>query len=159
MPTKDRKQYYIDNMERIKSYAHQYRIVNKERIKLRDKQYNIDHKEEMLIKSKKRRLDNIEKYRKREREQRRKYNPELRKNNQLKKDFGITLEIYKEMFDKQNGRCAICENEFKILCIDHDHITDKIRGLLCNQCNLVLGNAKDNIFILENSINYLKRIS
>jgi len=158
MPVKNTKQYYIDNKERIKEYAKQYRIRNREKIKIRDRQYNIDHKEEISLKAKQRRINNIEEYRKREREQKRIYNPEKRKKNQLKRDYGITLEIYKEMFNKQNGRCAICKNEFKTLCVDHDHLTGKIRGLLCHKCNLILGYSGDNIIILKNSIKYLNNI-
>ena len=59
----------------------------------------------------------------------------------IKKTFGVTLEQYGEMFTRQNGVCAICKNECKThtrLTVDHDHETDKVRGLLCFRCNTSL---------------------
>jgi hypothetical protein len=101
-------------------------------------------------------LNNIEKYKKREK-QYDQANPDKRKNYQLKRNFGITLKEYNELYDKQYGNCAICNNYFKILCIDHKHITNKIRGLLCHKCNLLLGNANENIIVLKNAINYINQ--
>ena len=74
-----------------------------------------------------------------------------RKNN-LKKEFGITIAQYDEMFEQQNGVCAICgkketmKNQYGVrrLSVDHDHKTGKIRGLLCAGCNFVLGTMKDS---------------
>jgi hypothetical protein len=86
-------------------------------------------------------------------------NPEYTKNQKLKQAFGITLDDYNQMLFKQNGKCAICNihhTEFKrALSVDHCHITGKIRGLLCDNCNHILGKAKDNITILKQSIKYL----
>jgi Recombination endonuclease VII len=85
---------------------------------------------------------------------------EQNKNSILKRKFGITLDQYKEMFEKQNGLCAICNKEEKVngrsLAVDHNHKTGKVRGLLCNKCNHhVLSGANDNINILQSAINYL----
>ncbi len=61
---------------------------------------------------------------------------------------------------KRPDNCEICEtlgSELKYgLVYDHDHQTGFFRGWLCNQCNWALGNAKDNIEILEKMIKYLK---
>lgn len=64
------------------------------------------------------------------------------------------------MIINQNNSCYIC-NEIlsKRAFVDHCHSTGKIRKLLCNNCNLALGNAKDNIEILKNMINYLEEHS
>lgn len=61
------------------------------------------------------------------------------------------------MYAKQGGRCAICENNLEIdkLNVDHCHTTNKIRGLLCDQCNYGLGNFKDNVSTLTKAIKYL----
>jgi hypothetical protein len=67
------------------------------------------------------------------------------------------------LFEKQNGTCAICDiplalfphEHFPSACVDHDHSTGKIRGLLCYSCNLVLGYARDNIAILDSAKKYL----
>ncbi len=76
------------------------------------------------------------------------------------KDKGITIKEYLEMFRVHNGRCDIC-GVFHLelnrsLCIDHNHETGKIRGLLCDSCNQMLGRAKDNPVILEQAVSYLK---
>jgi Recombination endonuclease VII len=61
------------------------------------------------------------------------------------KRYRVTPEIYKTMWDKQQGKCAICAIHLKDsgytmdLAIDHNHTTGSIRGLLCNKCNLSLG--------------------
>jgi hypothetical protein len=85
--------------------------------------------------------------------------PNSRKNSSLKIDFGITLNDYQSMFNRQNGQCAICgkyQSELKkALHVDHDHKTDKIRGLLCYNCNRGIGHLQDNITILNNAISYL----
>jgi len=63
------------------------------------------------------------------------------------------------MFKRQNGACKICGKQNldgKRLFIDHDHKTKKFRGLLCSRCNLLLGQAKDNIQILYKAADYLE---
>jgi hypothetical protein len=81
-------------------------------------------------------------------------------NGNLQYNYGITLSQYEEILVLQNGRCAGCqkhESEFKkALCVDHDHITGKIRGLLCVRCNRALGLCFDDTNILLNLIDYLK---
>jgi len=94
-------------------------------------------------------------------------NPLKAKAYDLKKKFGITLEEYVEIYDKQDGRCDICGNEFasyaknttgiKTLAVDHCHDTNKIRGLLCGSCNIGIGMFKDNPDVLNRAIEYLKK--
>lgn len=81
------------------------------------------------------------------------------KNQRLRSSYGITLEEYQRMHGAQNGRCAICgEPEVgKQLAVDHDHVTDRVRGLLCQQCNMALGKFRDNPVVLESAIRYLFR--
>lgn len=91
-------------------------------------------------------------------------NKEWAKNNQekvkerlLRSSYGISLDDYNTMLESQLGRCAIC-GDFpgtKMLSVDHDHATGKVRGLLCNGCNTRLGQMKDSIAILELAQNYL----
>jgi hypothetical protein len=65
----------------------------------------------------------------------------------IKYKYGLTAEVWKKMVEEQDGSCLICklkpENP-STLHIDHDHITGKIRGLLCNNCNLGIGYFADN---------------
>lgn len=64
----------------------------------------------------------------------------------LRRCYGITLEDYNDLYDQQEGRCAICKEEEKRegwwLHVDHDHSTGEIRGLLCSVCNLALGHIE-----------------
>lgn len=70
--------------------------------------------------------------------------------------FGIDQTRYEALLLMQCGQCAICGSipDYN-LCVDHDHETGQIRGLLCRPCNLVLGNAKDDTIILTNAIDYI----
>jgi hypothetical protein len=87
-------------------------------------------------------------------------NKDKRKNDKLFSRYNLTLEAYKTMFDDQNGCCAICRKHqvevVKTLCVDHDHITGKVRALLCDDCNKGLGQFKDNPELLEVAAKYLK---
>lgn len=74
--------------------------------------------------------------------------------------YGVTPEEYDRMLAEQGGKCAICRQECKTrshLCIDHDHATGVVRGLLCNACNVALGILRDDVARLEAAIRYLSR--
>lgn len=77
----------------------------------------------------------------------------------LAKAYGLTVEELQDMYDKR-VHCAICGKEpsgrWGKLHVDHDHLTGKVRGLLCNECNLVLGLIKDNSAVLNNMIYYIE---
>lgn len=80
-------------------------------------------------------------------------------------NIAMTLEEFDMRKKEQNNKCAICNNEetardhrtksIKELAVDHSHATGQVRGLLCRQCNSLLGMAHDNIDILKASIYYL----
>ncbi len=73
-----------------------------------------------------------------------------------RRKIGISPEEYNNLLKEQNGVCAICGLECtRALAADHCHITKKIRGLLCNNCNRGLGHFKDNPTILRRAIAYL----
>ncbi|GAC1529093.1 MAG: hypothetical protein NVS2B6_17170 [Thermoleophilaceae bacterium] len=57
--------------------------------------------------------------------------------------YGMTPAQYNDMADAQGRRCAICRDE-GLLCVDHDHDTGVVRGLLCGNCNRALGQLKDS---------------
>lgn len=75
--------------------------------------------------------------------------------------YGLTEERYFEKIKEQGNLCAICgkKDEGRVLCVDHDHKTGQVRGLLCNNCNVGLGNLKDDIQILQSAIGYLHKYS
>ena len=82
-----------------------------------------------------------------------------RKNRKLIKEFGITLSEYLDMCKAQDGKCFICQliprGRRKVLFVDHDHKTGKVRGLLCYKCNMGLGYFKDSAISLRRAISYL----
>lgn len=87
--------------------------------------------------------------------------PETRKLKEwerIKRRYGMTKIEFDKMFELQNGCCAICHQEQKTrLHIDNDHITGKVRGLLCFNCNGGLGQFKDSIDLLSKAITYLNK--
>ena len=80
----------------------------------------------------------------------------------LKRTYGITADEYWKLFEDQKGMCKICERKdcgrkgSERLYVDHDHATGKVRGLLCQHCNQLLGASRDNTNILKNAVNYLE---
>lgn len=73
---------------------------------------------------------------------------------------GVTAEWYRDQLVGQAGRCAICGRVFpsdKGTHIDHDHVTGEVRGLLCINCNRLLGGARDSTETLVHAISYLER--
>lgn len=84
--------------------------------------------------------------------------------------YNITPAIYDSMFDEQNGCCAICSraghrlglggeaNRHNVLCVDHDHSTGAVRGLLCMRCNRAIGMLGDSHEVLKSAISYLMQI-
>jgi Recombination endonuclease VII len=83
-----------------------------------------------------------------------------RKAEKLQLRYGLTFEQWEEMRENENFSCMICgitEDEMdKKLDVDHCHVSGKVRGLLCNPCNNILGHARDNIAILEAAAKYLQ---
>ncbi len=108
------------------------------------------------------------------RKHRREYGREWRKNNpdkvlssRLKRYFGISLETYEKMVEVQNGLCAICGKAETVrhnvarrvqeLAVDHDHVTGKVRALLCSNCNTGLGDFNDDPDLLVKAAIYLEK--
>lgn len=88
-------------------------------------------------------------------------NDKRKESNWKSKGFTLTISQYNALLVDQNYCCAICqrhEDEFKRgLCVDHDHVSKEVRGLLCINCNALIGHAKDNIWVLEKAVKYLSR--
>jgi len=72
------------------------------------------------------------------------------------KRYGLTIEQRDSMALAAEGKCAICEQEMKLV-VDHDHLTGKARGMLCSACNSGIGMLKDDIRLLQAAILYLQR--
>lgn len=82
------------------------------------------------------------------------------REHNLRKKYGIGHSQYEELLARQGGRCALCRGEkprarFGRFHIDHCHVTDRIRGLLCAKCNLGLGCLGEDTALLFRAIDYL----
>lgn len=72
--------------------------------------------------------------------------------------YGITDEEFDQLLDAQDGKCKICGTSkwpHRGPCVDHDHTTGRVRGLLCLNCNRGLGAFMESSAILENALKYL----
>lgn len=72
--------------------------------------------------------------------------------------YKMSLEEWDERILNQGGMCAICEESTK-LCVDHDHVSGVIRGLLCRSCNIALGKFKESSKIVCLAAEYMKKFS
>lgn len=84
----------------------------------------------------------------------------------MKLSYWIEPEEYERLLKEQDHCCAVCgkhENDvdqrghkYRRLVVDHCHTTGKVRGLLCHNCNILLGHAADNPDILQKALSYLE---
>lgn len=82
----------------------------------------------------------------------------------VKYKYGITRDQYEAKLADQGGGCAICKKPdlargHTKLCIDHNHETGEVRGLLCVTCNLAIGYMRDDLGLLESAADYLRKWS
>ena len=85
-----------------------------------------------------------------------------KRNWRLEKEYGLTEEQYLDILRRQDGRCAICKTEEwgghrNMPHIDHDHLTGKVRGILCGSCNRALGMFKESLDIIKSAHAYLQK--
>ena len=86
--------------------------------------------------------------------------PEIRREHKLQRAYGIGVEEYNQLLTDQGGVCCICQKECssgRQLAVDHNHQTDKVRGLLCGNCNVGIGNLKDDPNLLRLAAEYLEK--
>ena len=83
------------------------------------------------------------------------------RNDSFQRHYGLSIEEYEALVKKQKGKCQVCgvhesEQKKKRLAVDHSHKTKEIRGLLCQDCNLMLGQFEDDPLLLNAACKYLK---
>ena len=148
----------MQSKEEKNEYAKNWYKINRERLLEYNRKYREDNKEKTQDSKKKWYKENIDKSKNSVNIYREK-NKDIIRNRNLIKNFGISLIDYNNLLLNQNNCCAICNiNNSKLrrnLCVDHDHRTEEIRGLLCDTCNRGIGLLKDNVEVLKNAIEYL----
>jgi Recombination endonuclease VII len=98
------------------------------------------------------------------------HNPKKRRDENLRRNYGITSEEYEKMFAEQKGLCASCKlpetrpeprskvGAIRNLCVDHDHETGQVRSLLCAECNAALGMLKDDPKYIHMLLEYRENV-
>ena len=129
-------QYYKKNKAKVDAYQKTWRDKNRE--KLRDDQ-------------RARYAADPEKYR------------DYFRNHRIKQKYNLTEEQYVALVLKHHGKCGICGMEpsgvwhgDRKLCVDHNHETGEVRGLLCNKCNRGLGLVGDTVESIGRFLAYLQ---
>lgn len=82
------------------------------------------------------------------------------RKSHLKVSYDLSIEEYDALLLQQDNVCAICKKKckrFTHLSVDHNHSTGKIRGLLCNDCNIAIGRMKEDPVILRAAADYIER--
>lgn len=78
----------------------------------------------------------------------------------FKRVYGLTPAEFNDMLWKQGYRCLLCDDKFDNTHaphLDHNHKTEKIRGILCRHCNTGLGLFRDSVIRLKQAIDYLEK--
>lgn len=83
-----------------------------------------------------------------------------REDNIMRKKYGISINDFEALLKFQGGGCALCSKPISKLRrrmnIDHDHKTNKVRGILCSGCNTGLGHLGDTVEGLKKALYYLE---
>src|SRR5262245_17713190 len=134
-----RKQRYAEDeeyREQTRAYNRAWHAANKERVNAESRQQWHE--------------DPTRKLKQRE------YRQKSQRKDHLKYYYGITVEEYNAILARQNGCCRICKRKVKgNLCVDHDHKTGKVRGLLCRTCNPGCGHLRDDPKLARIAADYL----
>ena len=127
--TAKNRKYYAKNKEKSKAWAREYRARNSEKIKERRRQ-----------------CPNLK---------------AMERRGYIRRTYGLSPENITKMLVAQNGLCEICKRELDYerigLCVDHDHETNEIRGLLCRTCNSGIGLLGDSVSNILRAAGYLKK--
>lgn len=125
----------------------EYYLQNKERFRERNRLYYAQNKEKLA------------ENRKRNKTKKKQYMTDW----MLKTKYGITESEYNDMFQAQDGCCAICKRAAtyykRKMAVDHNHLTGKVRGLLCVKCNRGIGCFEESPSMFDSAKSYLLRFN
>ena len=128
------------------AYARTWRKNNPEKVKAAGRRYYQKHAVKLLERAKRLRIEKPER------------EAAINRKKYLKKEWGLSLSEYDGLLSTQNGVCAICQRPpmKHQLAIDHNHVTGKIRGLLCARCNRAIALLWEDVSIMKKAIDYLE---
>ena len=144
---KDRA-YYQKNRDAILRRVAKWVRENPERVRQTGRRYYLQNRGKILAKQKQDQLADPTKIKR-----------SWRKQN-LRRKYGLTLDQYNALLAEQYNSCALCQESFradKKPVVDHDHVTGRVRGILCQKCNMVLGFSGDSVERLQSAIEYLRK--
>lgn len=92
----------------------------------------------------------------------RELDPSWVRRNHMKYVYGLSLEEWGVLFEKQGEKCRVCKSpsprtKRAVWHTDHNHLTGKVRGILCSHCNQMLGMAHEDTAIMLAGAEYLKK--
>lgn len=145
------RKYYLKHKDKVIAKSALYYSENKPKILKRLKKQYQNNPIPKLEQAKKWAKNNPDKVKEKQKTWKERH-PEKRKEilrNSRIRAYGISPETYYEMLEKQGNECAICKTKStrRAMNIDHDHKTGKVRGLLCDGCNLSLGHFEREGFM------------
>lgn len=175
MPTKEQRKaqgqrYYQKHKEeirekskkrdKIKEYERKkaYRINNLEKAKTSSRRYYQENREKILARQKAYIEANYSKVRERERKCREAAKDKIRARNRAR-IYSITIEQANQLSAITHCEICDCLLSDRDHCVDHNHQTGLVRGVLCSRCNKVLAFARDNVGTLRSAIKYLQKHS
>ena len=87
------------------------------------------------------------------------YRANWRKRNHRNKynKYGLDENSYNDLAKDQGFKCLICDELCDKLVVDHDHVSGRVRGLLCTNCNVGLGHFRDSVITLSKAIDYINK--
>jgi Autographiviridae endonuclease VII len=141
----------LERLEKRRAAQRRYRESHKEQISAANRRYRETHKEQISEYARRKWRTDPD-----HREKHRVRNRLAQRRMVFKRVYGISLEDYDVMFERQGGACAICKRTGVTLCVDHCHLTGEVRGLLCIRCNSAIGFCSDDPAVLLAAADYLR---
>lgn len=139
-----------------------YNLINKEQRTAKRRAYRAAHRDELNAYKKAWRAAHRERHVAYGKTYRERPGYQEERRGRLVRRYGLSQTAYAAMLNAQGGVCATClrppENN-RALCIDHDHQTGIVRGLLCHECNVAIGNMRDDHKTALSISRYLKKHS
>jgi len=127
--------------EKMRENCRRWRAANLENARERVRKYQTEHREEINERVRRSRAEH----------------PDRQREWDRKCLYGLALGEYDALLTVQDGRCAICGRGDEHLCVDHNHVTGVVRGLLCRKCNGGVGLLQDNPGLLREAADYLEK--